>query len=96
MRWFVALIKLLTEAHHLPVKTIDMVAQQYKSINQGPRSTNHRPPPAAQPLTEIQTWQKTPTVTPVLGPRSMELGSGKVANKVLIVDHTLCSAKLLL
>ena len=30
---------------------------------------------------------ETAPVTPVHGPRSMELGSGKVAGKVLIVDH---------
>ena len=35
-------------------------------------------------------------VTPVRGPRSMKLGSGKVAGKDLIVDHILCSAKLLI
>ena len=27
------------------------------------------------------------SVTPVRGPRTLELGSGKVAGKVLIVDH---------
>ena len=27
------------------------------------------------------------SVTPVCGPRTLELGSGKVAGKVLIVDH---------
>ena len=27
------------------------------------------------------------SVTPVRGPRNLELGSGKVAGKVLIVDH---------
>ena len=30
---------------------------------------------------------ETALVTPVRGPRSLELGSGKVAGKVLIVDH---------
>ena len=34
--------------------------------------------------------------TKVRDPRSMELGSGRVAGKVLIVDHMLCSAKLLI
>ena len=31
--------------------------------------------------------RETPLVTPVRGPRSMKLGSGKVVDKVLIVDH---------
>ena len=88
MRWFVALIKLLTKAHHLPVKTINVVAQHYKSINQGPRSTDQRPRPAVPPpSTKSKSDEQTASVTPFRGPRSMELGSGKVAGKVLIVDH---------
>ena len=39
--------------------------------------------------------RETPVVTPVHGPRSMKLGSGKVVGKVLIVDRVCSSAKLL-
>ena len=48
------------------------------------------PPPrpvVPPPSTKFIANRETAPVTPVRGPRSMELGSGKVAGKVLIVEH---------
>ena len=42
-----------------------------------------RPPPSIKSKAD----RETPSVTPIRGPLSMELGSGKVAGKVLIVEH---------
>ena len=47
-------------------------------------------PQTAQPQPPNQISKadcQSQSVTPVRGPRTLELGSGKVAGKVLIVDH---------
>ena len=59
-------------------------AYLHQSINQGPRSTDHcRPTPSIKSKAD----GKTSSVTPICGPRSMGLGSGKVEGKVLKVNH---------
>ena len=49
-----------------------------------------------EPLEQTSNLIAKLSEPPVHSPRYMELGSGKVAGKVLIVDHMLCSAKLLI
>ena len=56
------------------------------SKDRGPRAADcasTAPTPRTKTIADCQTA----TVTPVRGPRTLELGSGKVAGKVLIVDH---------
>ena len=65
------------------------VSAMNPSIHQ-PRSAIHEPPPAScgpTPSHKCESDAETAPVTPVRGPRFTELGSGKVAGKVLIVDH---------
>ena len=68
-----------------PDKTLSHRLRQ--SQNQGRRRKSLAPlsAPTLQQTSKIE--RETASVTPVRGPRSMELGSGKVAGKVLIVDH---------
>ena len=54
-----------------------------KPIN-GPRAADRA---ATAVQTKPKSDSQTATVTPVRGPRTLELVSGKAAGKVLIVDH---------
>ena len=59
----------------------------HQSHNQGPTRKSLHLIYTPTPLQTYKSERETVPVTLVRGPRSMELGSGKVAGKVLIVDH---------
>ena len=69
---------------------------RHQSINQGPARKSLPLVSATTPWPISKTDAETAPVTPVRGPRTLELGSGKVAGKVLIVDHMWRYAKLLI
>ena len=67
-----------------------MIASAAMSANpskdRGPRDAD-RASTAPTPNQISKADCQKQSVTPVGGPRTMELGSGRVAGKVLIVDH---------
>ena len=58
-----------------------------QSQNQGPRRKSLAPLSAPTPENISKSDRETAPVTPALETRTLKLGSGKVAGKVLIVDH---------